>query len=86
MINTLNALKAFIISLVTSCSYTLYSSTTSFQQQLSREGQEVGKIEALMHYSSLTDVWSRMFSYGLPLFLISLCSCLILLFWLQKPE
>jgi hypothetical protein len=86
MINTLNALKAFIISLVTSCSYTLYSSTASFQQQLAREGQEVGKIEALMHYSSFTDVWSRMFTYGLPLFLISLCSCLILLFWLQKPE
>lgn len=86
MINTLNAIKAFIICTLTSCSYTLYSSTASFQQQLAREGQEVGKIEALMHYSSLTDVWSRMFSYGLPLFLISLFSCLILLFWINKPE
>ena len=86
MINLFNTIKAFVICVFVTGAYTLYTSTSSFQDQLAREGQEVGKIEALMHYSTLTDVWSRMLSGWLHLFIISLISCFILMVWLKTPD
>lgn len=85
MINLLNSIKALIVCAVTSGMYTLYTTTADFQAQLAREGQEVGKIEALMHYSTLTDVWSRMLYGWLQLFVICLISCYLLMLWLKSP-
>ncbi len=85
MINLMNFIKAVITCAITTCIYTLYTSTSSYQAQLAGEGQEVGKIEALMHYSTVTDVWSRMLTGWLPLFAVSLLSCLLLLLWLKSP-
>ena len=86
MINLLNTIKALIICILITGTYTLYASTSTFQAQLAREGQEVGKIEALMHYSSLMDVWSRMFSGWLHLFIICFIACLLLMLWSKTPE
>jgi hypothetical protein len=83
MINLLNTIKALIVSLLISGAFTLYMSTSIYQQQLAREGQEVGKIEAMMHYSTLTDVWSRMLSGWFQLFLICFISCLLLMLWMR---
>ena len=52
MVNLFNSIKAIIVCALTTGIYTLYVSKSSFQDQLAREGQEVGKIEALMHYRS----------------------------------
>ena len=84
MVNLLNSIKALIVCAVTSGIFTLYTTTADFQDQLAREGQEVGKIEALMHYSTLTDVWSRMLYGWLQLFFICLISCYLLLLWLKS--
>jgi len=86
MLNLFNSIKALIICVLITVTYTLYTSTIAFQAQLAREGQEVGKIEALMHYSSLMDVWSRMFSGWFQLFVICYISCLLLMLWLKTPE
>ncbi len=85
MINLLNFIKAIIVSTVISGIYTLYTTTSSFQDQLAREGQEVGKIEALMHYSTLVDVWERMLSGWFHLFVICFIACLLLMLWLKSP-
>jgi hypothetical protein len=85
MIDLLNTLKAFVISAIISGTYTLYVSTSIYQQQLAREGQDVGKIEAMLHYSTLTDVWSRMLSGWFQLFIICFISCLLLMLCL-KPS
>ena len=77
MINLINTIKAFFLCLFTTGLYNLYASTTNYQDQLAKEGQEVGKIEAMMHYSTLTDVWSRMFSGWLHLFVICFVTCLL---------
>lgn len=86
MVNLLNSIKALIVCALTSGMYTLYITTADFQDQLAREGQEVGKIEALMHYSTLTDVWSRMLYGWLQLFFICLISCYLLMLWLKSPD
>ena len=86
MFSLFNAAKALIISALVSGLYILYTSTSSFQDQLAREGQEVGKIEALLHYSSLVDVWSRIMSGWLYLSIICFISCLLLIFWLKTPD
>ena len=86
MINLFNSIKALFVCAVTTGLYTLYTSTVSFQEQLAREGQEVGKIETLMHYSTLADVWSRMLSGWLQLFIICFISCLLLMLWLKTPD
>lgn len=86
MINLFNTIKALIICILIASTYTVYTSTSSFQEQLAREGQEVGKIEALLHYSSLTDVWSRMLSGWPHLFVICFASCLLLMLWLKTPD
>ncbi len=86
MFNLFNSIKAVIICAVISGIYTLYISTRSFQEQLAGEGMEVGKIEALMHYSTLIDVWSRMLSGWIPLFAICLVSCFLLMAWIRPPE
>ena len=86
MVNLFNLIKALFLCAVTTGLYTLYTSTSSFQEQLAREGQEVGKIEALMHYSTLTDVWSRMLSGWFHLFVICFISCLLLMLWLKIPD
>ena len=85
MVNLFNSIKALIVSVITTGIYTLYTSTSSFQEQLAREGQEVGKIEALMHYSTLMDVWSRMLSDWLHLFVVCFISCFLFMFWLKSP-
>jgi len=85
MVNLFNSIKALIVSALTTGIYTLYTSTSDFQDQLASEGQEVGKIEALMHYSTLTDVWSRMLNGWLHLFVICFISCYLLIFWLKPP-
>ena len=86
MINLLNTIKALIICILISGTYTLYASTSAFQAQLAREGQVVGKIEALMHYSSLMDVWSRMLSGWFHLFILCFISCLLLMLWLNTSK
>ena len=86
MVNLINTLKAFVLCVFTTGLYNLYTSTTDYQQQLAGEGQEVGKIEAMMHYSTLTDVWSRMLSGWFHLFLICFISCLLFLLWLELPD
>ena len=86
MVNLFNSIKALIVCVLTTGIYTLYTSTSGFQEQLAREGQEVGKIEALMHYSTLTDVWSRMLSGWFHLFVICFISCFLLMFWLKSPD
>lgn len=86
MVNLINTIKAFVLCLFTTGLYNLYTSTTNYQDQLAREGQEVGKIEALMHYSTLTDVWSRMLSGWLYLFVICFVTCLLFMFWLKLPD
>ena len=68
MVNFVNSIKAFLVCALTTGLFTLHATTADFQDQLAREGQEVGKIEALMHYSTLTDVWSRMLYGWLHLF------------------
>lgn len=84
MINLVNSIKAVVVSTIISGIYTLYTTTSSFQHQLASEGQEVGKIEALMHYSSLSDVWSRMLSGWLQLFAVCLIACFLLMLWLKS--
>jgi len=86
MLNLFNSIKALIVCALITGVYTLYTSTSSFQEQLAREGQEVGKIEALMHYSTLFDVWSRMFSGWFQLFVICFISCFLLMLWLKTPD
>ena len=86
MVNLVNSIKALVVCVLTTSMYTLYTSTSNYQQLLAREGQEVGKIEALMHYSTLSDVWSRMLSGWFPLFLISFISCFLLMLWLRQPR
>ena len=86
MLNLINTIKAFILCLFTTGLYNLYASTSSYQEQLAKEGQEVGKIEAMMHYSTLTDVWSRMLSGWLHLFIICFVSCLLYLLILKLPD
>ena len=86
MINLFNFIKAIIVSTVISGIYTLYTTTSSFQAQLAREGQEVGKIEALMHYSTLVDVWTRMLSGWFQLFAICIIACLLLILWLKPSD
>ena len=86
MFNLFNVIKAFIICALISGAYILYTTTRSFQAQLASEGQEVGKIEALMHYSSLADVWSRMMAGWFHLFVICFISCFLLMLWLKSPD
>ena len=86
MINFINVIKALVLSVVTSGIYNLYASTSSYQALLAKEGQEVGKIEALMHYSTLTDVWSRMLDGWLHLFIICFISCVLFLLILKSPD
>lgn len=86
MVNIFNLLKALFVCTVTTILYSLYTTTSDFQSQLAKEGQDVGKIEALMHYSTLTDVWSRILSGGFHLFFISFISCLLLMLWLKSPD
>ena len=86
MINLINSIKAFFLCVVTTGLYNLYASTSSYQDQLAQEGQEVGKIEAMMHYSTLTDVWSRTLSGWLHLFIICFISCMLLLLWLKSSD
>jgi len=86
MVNFFNSIKALIVSILTTGIYTLYTSTSSFQEQLAREGQEVGKIEALMHYSTLMDIWSRILSDWVHLFFICFIACLLLMAWLKSPD
>jgi hypothetical protein len=86
MLNLFNSIKALIVCALITGVYTLYTSTTIFQEQLAREGQEVGKIEALMHYSTLIDVWSRMLSGWFHLFVICFISCFLLMLWLKTPD
>ena len=86
MISLFDAIKAMIVCALTTSIYTLYTSTLGYQQQLAGEGVEAGKIEALMHYSSLMDVLSRMFSGWPHLFVLSFISCLLLMLWLKAPE
>lgn len=86
MINLFNSIKAIIVCALITAISTLYTSTSSFQAQLASEGQEVGKIEALMHYSTLIDVWSRMLSGWLQLFIICFISCFLLMLWLKSPD
>ena len=86
MINLINTIKTLIVCFLITGVYTLYTSTSSFQEQLTKEGLEVSKIEALMHYSSLIDVWSRMFSVWLQLFLICFISCFLVMLWLKTPD
>jgi len=86
MISLLDAIKAIIICAVLTSIYTLYTSTVGYQLQLAGEGIEAGKIEALLHYSSLMDVLSRMFSGWLHLFVLSFISCLLLMLWLKVPR
>ena len=83
MVNLFNTIKALIVCALTTGIYTLYTSTSDFQAQLASEGQEVGKIEALMHYSTLIDVWSRMLYGWLHLFFICFISCYLLMLWLK---
>ena len=85
MISLINFIKAIIVCSFTTGFYTLYVSTSSFQHQLASEGQEVGKIEALMHYSTLVDVWTRMLSGWFHLFVICFIACLLLMLWLKSP-
>ena len=86
MVNLFNSIKALIVCVLTTGISTLYTSTSNFQEQLAREGQEVGKIEALMHYSSLIDVWSRMLPGWFHLFSICFVSCFLLMFWLKPAR
>lgn len=86
MVTLFNSIKALVVSILTAGVYTLYTSTNRFQEQLAREGVEVGKIEALLHYSTLTDIWYRMQFDWLHLFVICLISCLLLLFWLKSSD
>jgi hypothetical protein len=86
MVNLFNMIKALVVSVLVSGLYTLYSTTSSYQEQLAGEGQEVGKIEALMHYSSLVDVWSRMLSGWLHILAVCVISCVLLMFWLKMPD
>jgi hypothetical protein len=86
MINLLNTIKALIVSVLITGIFTLYTSTSAYQAQLAKEGQEVGKIEALLHYSTLMDVWSRMFSGWLNLFVICFSACILLLLWLKQAK
>jgi hypothetical protein len=86
MLSLFNSIKALIICALITGIYTLYTSTSAFQAQLAGEGQEVGKIEALMHYSTLMDVWSRMLSGWFHLFIICFISCLLLMLWLKTPD
>jgi hypothetical protein len=86
VISLINTIKALTICALITGIYILYSSTSSFQEQLASEGQEVGKIEALMHYSSLLDVWSRMLSGWFQLFVICFISCFLLISWLKVPD
>ena len=84
MVNLVNSIKAFLVCALTTGLFTLHATTADFQDQLAREGQEVGKIEALMHYSTLTDVWSRMLYGWLHLFFICFITCFLLMFWLKS--
>ena len=86
MVNLFNSIKALIVCVLTTGISTLYTSTSNFQEQLAREGPEVGKIEALMHYSSLIDVWSRMLSGWFHLFAICFISCFFLMLWLKPAR
>jgi len=86
MVNLLNLIKALVVSVLISGLYTLYSTTSSYQEELAREGQDVGKIEALMHYSSLVDVWSRVLSGWFHLSAVCFISCVFLMFWLNLPD
>ena len=86
MVNLINSIKAFFLCAATTGLYNLYASTSSYQEQLAQEGQEVGKIEAMMHYSTLTDVWSRTLSGWLHLFIICFISCMLLLLWLKSSD
>jgi hypothetical protein len=86
MVNLINTIKAFVLCVFTTGLYNLYASTTDYQQQLASEGQDIGKIEAMMHYSTLADVWSRTLSGWIPLFLICFVSCLLFLLWLELPD
>lgn len=86
MVNLFNSIKALVVSTLISGLYTLYTTTVSYQEQLAREGQEVGKIEALMHYSSLVDVWSRMLSGWFHLSAVCFISCVLLMLWLNVPD
>ena len=86
MVNLVNSIKALVVCVLTTSIYTLYTSTSNYQQLLAREGQEVGKIEALMHYSTLSDVWSRMLSGWFSLFVICFITCFLLLFWVSRPD
>ena len=84
MVNLFDSIKALIVCAITTSIYTLYASTSNYQGLLEREGQEVGKIEALMHYSTLGDVWSRMLSGWFSLFILCFISCLLLMLWLRQ--
>ncbi len=84
MVNLLNSIKALIICAVTTGIYTLYTSTSGYQEQLIKEGLEVSKIEALMHYSTLMDALSRMLPDWARLFLICFISSFLLMLWLKS--
>ena len=86
MLNLFNSVKALIICILITGTYTLYTSTSAFQAQLAREGQEVGKIEALMHYSTLVDALSRMLPDWARLFLVCFISCFLLMLWLKSAD
>lgn len=86
MINLLNSIKALIVCAVTTGIYTLYTSTSGYQEQLTKEGLEVSKIEALMHYSTLIDALSRMLPDWARLFLICFISCFLLMLWLKSAD
>ena len=86
MVNLLNSIKALIVCAVTTGIYTLYTSTSGYQEQLTREGLEVSKIEALMHYSTLMDALSRMLPDWIRLFVICFISCFLLMLWLKSAD
>lgn len=86
MISLFNIIKAFFICALTTGLYTLYTSTSSFQGQLAKEGLDIGKIEALLHYSTLADVWSRIVPGWFQLFFLCFITCLLLMLWLKSPD
>ena len=85
MISLTNTIKALVICILVTGAYTLFRSTRHYQLQLASEGQDIGIIEAMMHYSTLAEVWSRMLPGWLPVLAVFFIACLLLLSWLKAP-
>ena len=88
MLTAINALRAVVICALASSAYTFYVTSAALRDQLAREGQDVGRIEAFIEAfieasKTVAGFWSHIGGAWGVAFGLSLTSCLVLMLWIS---